>query len=75
MINRMRIILLSVIPGAAIAAIFDAIMPSLSSSGFIYITIAGMIFFVLLSHILSALFGYKKEDRIPFEREPRLFPL
>jgi hypothetical protein len=52
--------MLSLIPGSIFGALFDNIMPHLSFHGFLYIFAAGMVVYSLLSHLLSALFGYKE---------------
>lgn len=59
----MKIIFMSLVPGAIFATFLDYILPHLSSIGFVYAYIAGMVIFIVLTHTLNYLLGNKRQHR------------
>lgn len=53
----MNRIVMSLVPGAIIASVVEFLYPNLSSVGFVYSFVGGMLLYLLLSHILSSLLG------------------
>ena len=54
---------MSLVPGAIIASLVDFFTPHLTSMGFLYSFIGGMILYILNAHILSSLLGKKELKR------------
>ncbi len=62
---------MSLVPGAIFATLMDYVFPHLTSLGFVYSFIAGMIFFIVCVHVLSSLLGNRQLKRQ--ENEPLTF--
>ncbi len=67
----MKSILMSLVPGAIMASLVDFLYPHLTSVGFVYAFVGGMILYLLLSHILSSLIGNRHFRR--FDEEASRF--
>lgn len=61
---------MSLVPGAIFATFLDYIFPNLTGIGFVYAFFAGMVIFLVLTHLLNSLLGNKKIRR--FEADSRL---